>query len=85
MCKMRKVYDIYHDMPEEIRTIVREKYEVGCNGCYFEHEVLGKTYLDEMDDGTGVITENEEYSELDAWFCENGAFVGEHVIILYWW
>lgn len=86
MYKMRKVFDIhYSGMPDNVIEVLRETYEVRCNGCYFNVEVVGKTFLDEADDGTETVVENEEYSELHAWLVENGAYVGENVLILYWW
>lgn len=83
---MRKVYDVqYCGMPEEVRNVVKSVHEVMCNGCYFQHEVMPKSYLDEYEDGSESIEICEEHTLLDDWLVENGAVVGESVLILYWW
>lgn len=86
MYKKMKVFDVRDGMPDHIIEIVRTIYEVNCNGCYFTHEVKCKTYLDEADDGTETVVENEEYTELDTWLADViGCHIGEYVLILYWW
>ena len=84
--KLRKVYDVnYCGMSDEIRNLVAEQHEIMCNGYYFEHDVMPKTFLNEADDGTETVVFCEEHTALDDWFLDNGAVVGESVLILYWW
>lgn len=85
MYKTLKVYDITN-MPQHIRNIIKDRFEIMCNGCYFEYEVQPKTYLEIMSNDAEVYVENEAYSELDEWFTYSaGAEPNELVIILYWW
>lgn len=84
--KTMKVFDVhYSGMPAHIKTLVKENYEIMCNGCYFQVEVMPKTVFDEMDDGFEKEVECEEYNDLHKWLYDQGAFVGETVLILYWW
>lgn len=86
MYKKMKVFDVHEGMPEHIRDAVAQQYEIKCNGCYFKHEVMDKTFTYENDDGIEVTEENEEYSELDNWLANvAGCHIGEYVLILYWW
>lgn len=87
MYKMMKVYDCQHGMPEDIKrvffdTVQNSSYSQG-NDCYVTHEVMLPTYI--LDDETGDLAPCEEYTALDAWLLDNGAFGGEYVLIKHWW
>lgn len=81
--EMKKVFDC-QDMPPDVRTYFFELHEAS-NDTYVSHEVFAPTFLDEADDGTEQILPCEDYSIVDAWLLENGAFVGEYVLINHWW
>lgn len=46
---------------------------------------MPETYLDEAADGTETEVPCDEHTILDAWLLENGARVGEYVLINHWW
>ena len=60
-------------------------YEHHGNDCYIRREVMPETYLDEAADGTETEVPCDEHTILDAWLLENGARVGEYVLINHWW
>lgn len=75
-----KVFDC-QDMPDDVRTYLFESSYQG-NDCYVSQEVFGPTYFDE-DSNTDI--ECEEYNIVCQWLLDNGATIGEYVIISHWW
>jgi hypothetical protein len=80
MYKMKKVFDC-QDMPQETRVLFFEQEEAQ-NNCYITHEVMPPEWDAEGDD---VMVPNEEYTVVDTWLLENGAFIGEYILIKHWW
>lgn len=80
-----KVFDCQEGMPENIKRVFFELYNDTGNDCYVEREVMPETYLDEADDGTETEVPCGEHTILDVWLLENGARVGEYVLISHWW
>ncbi len=79
----QKVFDC-QKMPADIKKFVFDHYEDMSNDCYAEREVLASEYYDEDDEGHEVLITCEDHTILDAWLLENGANVGEYVIIKRW-
>ena len=80
--KTMKVFDFQEGMPEHIKDVFWKEYEGTSNDCYISREVMGPTYYDE-DTNTDIV--NEEFTLLDHWLLDNGAGIGEYVLINHWW
>lgn len=85
MYKTMKVFDCQEGMPENVKKVFFELHSDRGNNCYIKQEVMPETYLDEADNGAETVVACDDYTILDAWLLENGANVGEYVLINHWW
>lgn len=79
MFKTQKVFDC-QEMPDDVREVFFSGKYQG-NDCYVSHEVFQEHYLDDNDQ----VQVSEEFSIVDNWLLDNGAFPGEYVLISHWW
>ena len=74
MFEQKKVFDC-QKMPDEPRNYFFEHTE-GSNDCYVAWWVEAD---EEMEDGTEI------WNPVSTWLSDNGAELGEQVIIKHWW
>ena len=68
------------NMPDAVRRKFDEMINRFSPGCYVNWWPCASTFVDD----DGITQLNPEHCEVDAWLLENGAELGEHVLINHW-